>query len=199
MGLAIFIEPQGDLKANLLMWKAKVEENFPKQFYCSHPPHSTLIHVNVIQEKMAIEAIGKIVKNINEFKNKVVETDVFWNDDATGGGHTLFWKIQTSQVLFDLQKQIAEVLHPFIAETTMPEFVQNNPLFKESLDRYGFPFVGDHWIPHFTIASLQTDQNDPLIEEFLNQVGDYEMGVTEVSCWRVENGQHTCLESYKLL
>ena len=50
-----------------------------------------------------------------------------------------------------------------------------------------------------TIASLKTGQNDPLIEEFLEQSCDFEMDVMEVSCWRVNNDQHTCLEKYKLL
>ena len=31
MGFAVFIEPEEELRTNILRWKAKVEENFPKQ------------------------------------------------------------------------------------------------------------------------------------------------------------------------
>ena len=70
-----------------------VEAKYPNQSYCLHPPPSTLIHVNVKQDEMAIGVVGKILKDITAFKNRIAETDVFWNDSATGGGHTLFWKI----------------------------------------------------------------------------------------------------------
>jgi 2'-5' RNA ligase len=198
MGIAIFIEPQGELKTNLLMWKAKVEENLPGQFYCSHPPHSTLIHVNVKHEAMAIEIIGKSLQYFSAFINKVIETGIFWEDSATGGGHTLFWKIHPNQLLFDLQTQVAEALSPLLANNTAPEFVKNDPVLKESFDRYGYPFIGVHWIPHMTIASLQAPRNHPLIEEFQNLAGNYEMAVTEVSCWQVKTDQHICLKNYKL-
>ena len=176
-----------------------VEAKYPNQSYCLHPPHSTLIHVNVKQDEMAIGAVGEILKDITAFKNRIAETDVFWNDNATGGGHTLYWKIQSNQILFDLQRQVAESLHPFISNNPEPKFVKNVPLLKNSFDRYGFPFIGNHWIPHMTIASLKTCQNDPLIEEFLEQSCEFELDVTEVSCWRVENDQHICIKKHRLL
>jgi 2'-5' RNA ligase len=199
MGFAVFIEPEGELKSNILRWKEMVKDKYPYQSYCLHPPHSTLIHVNVKQEEMVIVAVGEILKDITSFKNRIRETDVFWNDSATGGGHTLFWKIQSNQILFDLQRRVAESLNPFLSSNPEPTFVKNSSLLKNSFDRYGFPFIGNHWIPHLTIASLKTGQNDPLIEDFLEQSCEFELDVTEVSCWRVENDQHHCLEKYKLL
>ena len=95
--------------------------------------------------------------------------------------------------------QVAESLLPFISNNLEPKSVKFAPLLKNSFDRYGFPFIGNHWIPHMTIASLNTCQNDPLIEEFLEQSLEFELDVTEISCWRVENDQHNCLEKYKLL
>ena len=198
MGFAVFIEPEGELRTNILRWKEMVGAKYPNQSYCLHPPHSTLIHVNVKREEMAIRAVGEILKDINSFKNRIAETDVFWNDSATGGGHTLFWKIQSNKMLFDLQKQVAESLFPFLSSNSEPKFVKNSPLLKNSFDRYGSPFIGDHWIPHLTIASLKTGQNDQLIREFLDQSCEFEQNVTEVSCWRVSNDLHNCLKKYKL-
>ena len=198
MGFAVFIEPEGELRNNILKWKKMVEAKFPNQSYCSHPPHSTLIYVNIKQEEMALVAVGKALVGLPALNNKIVEAGVFWNDSATGGGHTLYWKIQSNQILFDLQRQVAESLHPFISNNLEPKFVKKLPLLKNSFDRYGFPFIGNHWIPHMTIASLQTRRDHPLIEEFLKQTGKYGMDVNEVSCWRVENDQHFCLIRQKL-
>ena len=199
MGFAVFIEPKGELRTNILKWKEMVKIKYPNQSYCLHPPHSTLIHVNVKQEEMAIQVVGNILKDITAFKNRIIETDVFWNDGVAGGGHTLYWKIEANQILFDLQMQVAQSLIPFVSNNLEPKFVKFVPLLKNSFDRYGFPFIGNHWIPHMTIASLKTCQHDPLIEEFLEQSCEFELDVSEVSCWRVENDQHNCLEKYKLL
>ena len=199
MSFAVFIEPEGLLKKNILRWKKKVQDKYPNQNYCLHPPHTTLIHVNVKDDEMAIVAVGEILKYTTSFKNRIEETDIFWNDRATDGGHTLFWKIQHNQKLFELQKKVADSLHSILTPSPEPAFINNNYLQKKSFKRYGFPFVGNHWIPHLTIASLNIDQNDPLIEEFLAQTCEFEFNVKEVSCWRVENDQHTCLEKYKLL
>jgi len=199
MGFAVFLEPEGELRKNILRWKEMVQVKYTNQSYCLHPPHSTLIHANVSQEKMAIKAVGEILNDFNAFRNRITEADVFWNDRATGGGHTLFWKIESSQKLFDLQKQVAESLFPLLSSNQEPSFVKKNPLLKYSFERYGFPFVGNHWVPHLTIASLKTVQNDPFIEEFLNQSCEFELYVTEVSFWRVENNQHKFLEKRKLL
>ena len=199
MGFAIFIEPEGELRTNILKWKKMIEAKFPNQIYCSHPPHSTLIYVNIKQEEMALFSVGNILRVFPTFHNKIVEADVFWNDNAAGGGHTLYWKIQSSQPLLNLQREVAESLHPFISNNTEPTFVKNEPLLKNSFDRYGFPFIGNHWIPHMTIASLKTYHNDPLIEEFLEQSCEFELDVTEVSCWSIDNEQHNCIGRYKLL
>ena len=150
------------------------------------------------QEALAIEGINKALNSFSAFRIEVAGTDVFWEDVSTGGGHTLFWRIKPTQSLLALQAGVAETLRPLLVEKTASDFVKVNPLSKESFERYGFPFIGAHWIPHLTIASLQTERDHPLIGAFLNQTESYELNVTEVSCWRVDNNQHTCLNRCKL-
>ena len=42
--------------------------------------------------------------------------------------------------------------------------------FKESFDKYGFPFVGSHWIPHLSIASVKGG-GKKIINEFKSRTG----------------------------
>jgi hypothetical protein len=51
---------------------------------------------------------------------------------------------------------VSESLLNFIKK---PIFYNNiwDGKYKESYDRYGFPFVGSHWIPHLTIASVKEE------------------------------------------
>lgn len=196
--LAIFIEPEGELALNLRKWKKIINNKLPCQPYCSHPPHSTLIHANINEESNAIETICDAVISFSSFQTKATKPDVFWEDAATGGGHTLIWRIKLTDEMSKLQSYIAESLRPHLNEYIAPEFVKNNILLKKSFDKYGFPFVGSHWIPHFTVASIMTTRDNYLIKSFLNQRNSYEMDVKEISCWRVDGDKHTCLRRCKL-
>ena len=53
MGFAVFLEPQEELSAAIQAWKKKIDLDLPDQPFCSHPPHCTLIHVEVSNEQVA--------------------------------------------------------------------------------------------------------------------------------------------------
>ena len=61
--------------------------------------------------------------------------------------------------------------------------------------RYGFPFVGNHWIPHFSVASLRTEKTDPIIRDFLSNTEQYDFMVDQFSLWRVEGDEHIQLKT----
>jgi hypothetical protein len=194
MGFAVFIEPSGALKTSILRWKERVNQELPNQPYCSHPPHSTLIHTNILQDSFAQLEIKKTVKFFPAFSITMKEKQVFWNDEATGGGHTLIWKIGQTNELYKLQLLLAKAIKPHIVESKIPKYVKNNPDFSRSFKLYGFPFIGSHWIPHMTIASIHTDRDHQLIDNFLREVGVLTIMVNQISCWNIEKENHTLLE-----
>jgi len=198
MSFGIFIEPIGELKNHILRWKEKVNNELVDQNYCSHPPHSTLIYTNISNYSEAIKEIKKEVNLFSSFSIKVKSNGVFWDDESTSGGHTLIWQIcQTSQ-LNKLQLLIANTLKPIIIVKSLPKNVRANPELSQSYKLYGYPFVGSHWIPHFTIASINVSRGHHLIKEFLNDIGEFEMMVNEVSCWDIEKEQHIILDRIAL-
>ena len=199
MGIGIFIQPKGELKDNILSWKSRVKEKLVTSSYCSHPPHSTLIHTNVASEVDAQREIRKAIKSFSRFFIKTEGTSVFWNDGAAEGGHTLIWKLQKTREICDLQFLVAEALRPIWVRTAMPDYVKNSDDCIQSFNLYGFPFVGSHWIPHMTIASLKTESDDVFIENFLSQAINFTIEVDEVSCWRTDrNDQHVLLDRIEL-
>jgi len=195
--VAIFIEPQGELKTSLSIWKKKVEEGLPGQPYCSHPPHCTLMHADVKGEGLVDERICQAQGSLSAFQVQVSGTDVFW-DDAAIGGHTLYLKITPSSELLDVQLRLAEAISPAVLPKEVPAFVENNQNLKNSYKKYGFPFVGSHWIPHFSIASLRTERSHPLITEFLSWQPVYELTIGELTLWRIESDEHTLIGNYTL-
>ena len=51
---------------------------------------------------------------------------------------------------------------------------------------FGFPFVGEHWIPHFTISSLKVAKNHKIIRDFLLDQIDISFTVNTVSIWNIK-------------
>jgi 2'-5' RNA ligase len=198
MGFGVFIEPSGELKASILRWKERVNQELPDQPYCSHLPHCTLIHTSILQNSIAQQEIRKEAKFVPTFSITLKEKQIFWNDESTGGGHTLVWKICQTNDLHNLQLLLAKILKPLVVEHKIPEYVKNNPDFTHSFKLYGFPFIGSHWIPHMTIASIHTDRDHPLLDEFLREVGVMTIKVNQISCWNIEKEKHTLLERISL-
>ena len=194
MGFAVFLEPQEELSLAIQAWKKRIDLYLPDQPYCSHPPHCTLINVEVSDEQVACLKIKKIFEETDSFKVEVDQVGIFWEDMATGGGHTLHLKIKPEPEIFSLQLKIAEILRPLVPLNQISDYIYNDSMLKESYKSYGFPFVGMHWVPHFSIASLITDRIHPIITEFLEWKPSYTMMGFDASCWRIDGDQHILLE-----
>jgi len=194
MGFAVFLEPQIELSSAIQAWKKKINFHLPDQPYCSHPPHCTLIHVEVSSEIEACLKIKKIVDEADSLKLKVDQVGIFWDDMATGGGHTLHLKIKPEPKIFSLQLKIAKILSPLVPLKEIPDYISNDSVLRESYKSYGFPFVGEHWIPHFSIASLKTDRINPIITEFMEWKPSFTITELDASCWHIDGDKHILLE-----
>jgi len=196
MGFAVFLEPGGNLREAILGWKTKVSRLLPDQPFCSHPPHCTLVHTEVISEGTAFVQLRSILPQIPPFKVLVDQVGIFWNDDATGG-HTLYLRITPDPKLNELQMYVAESLKNIVHPTRVPAFVKNDPVSKNSYENYGYPFAGPHWIPHLSIASLRVEMSHPLIAEFLSWQPGYMLKVNELSCWSVDVDDHVLIGKHR--
>jgi hypothetical protein len=194
MSLAVFILPKEPFNTELIHWKERVKNELPGQPYSVHPPHMTLMNIDVTNEKDGIAAASAFAGTIDPIRMAVNSRDVFWNDNATGG-HTLFFGIEQNLALFDLQKSLAEALLSVKKKLPAPNYTNLNMSLFESFKKYGFPFVGDHWIPHFSVASLLTEQTNSIISDFLSIKKPYDFMVNQISLWRVNGDEHIQLET----
>ena len=193
MSLAILILPKSDLKAELVRWKRRVNNELPDQPYTTHPPHMTLLNLEVSNEHDGVAAVSNLSDSINPFQIIVNGTNVFW-DDASTGGHTLFFGIEKNDDLYVLQKSLANALQEVKKKVSVPNYLTGRKQFLESYNKYGFPFVGDHWIPHFSVSSLRSEKTYPIIKDFLSTTKQYHFMVNQISLWRVNGDKHTQLE-----
>ena len=187
---AVFLEPTGGLRDFLVDAKSRVEATLPGQTYCAHPPHSTLIHGAYERVSAWRGALCAGVKSQDSFQLVCSDTQVFYDDVLAGGGHTVAVRADRDPALAELQRVVANVLARHkIADPSAGAADWQGPM-RASVDQYGFPFVGEHWIPHFTIASLKTDRDHPLLNDLLATSVHFTMIVDKVSVWSINDDEH---------
>ncbi|MBK7406420.1 MAG: hypothetical protein IPJ41_17920 [Phycisphaerales bacterium] len=60
----------------------------------------------------------------------------------------------------------------------------------ESQARYGWPFVGEHWIPHFTVASVPAERSDPLVGACLALPLDFRFAADSAALCGIRGDAH---------
>lgn len=191
------IEPEASLKDTIVSQKKRVSESFPEATYLSHPPHCTLLFVSMQEIDGWLGMLKKALTKFSSFGIKVKTPHVFMNDILAGGGHTLVYKIEYQIGLFQFQQSLADLLKPFIKIDPQKNKIKEEP-FKSSYETYGFNFVGKHWIPHITIASVRAELSHPIISKFKDVPLNESQLVNKISVWEEQNGHHQPIEKFKL-
>lgn len=192
---AIFLEPTGPLRDALLGRKAHLERAMPGQAYCSHPPHCTLLFGDYGPPAAWFDALRAAVHGVPPFPVETEGWQLFPNDLLAGGGTTVAFRVRLGPQLGQLQRIVAETLAPHRPPAARAA-AAGHPLaarepFATSLGRYGFPFVGEHWIPHFTIGSPRVGAETPLVRELSTGSPCHAFRLGEISVWRVAGEEHT--------
>ncbi len=98
----------------------------------------------------------------------------------------------------DIQKKLSAVFSKYKKTNEIPKFFRTNRQLYDSYLDFGFPFVGDHWIPHFTISSLKVAKNHKIIRDFLLDQIDISFTVNKISVWDINGNQHQMIEEFTL-
>ena len=198
MSLAVFILPEEPFTSELLLWKNKIKKDFPKQPYANHPPHLTLINLESTDESEAIKKLSSFSKKLSSIKVEVNSRNVFLNDACTGGD-TIYFGLKQNNSLMKLQVLIADALAKIKKDTNSSNNFKNDILLYKSNKKYGFPYVGEHWIPHFTVASLTTNRRKKILKDFLSLPTFFDFKINRFSIWRVNQDVHIKLKTIKII
>jgi hypothetical protein len=196
---AAVIEPDGEIREAVLAWKARVAALWPSAVYVHHPPHCTLWVGDLCRDDVVENAL-EAVSRLPEFRVAARAPHVFFDDALAGGGQTCAFAVAPTDELARLQWAVSEAVRQDrrpVSDDELPAPLRREP-FLHSWRDYGFPFVGAHWIPHFTVAALPVSRDHPLVAEFLASTASRPMTVTRVTWWRVIGDRHECVTSRRL-
>ena len=201
MKIGIFIEPTKKKFNYLNKWKRIIKKKFGNQKYLSHPLHTT-IAVFDVKKKIKNDFYQKLKKKMstyNSFKINVTKPSIFYNDILTGGD-TLFFGIKKNQKFILFQKKILNQFNQ-INNNIYRKVSFKNKRYQSNYKKFGFPFVGIDWIPHFTIASIKSNlkKKDEIYKDFLSEKNfNKELEVKYFSIWQINKDKHKIIFKFKL-
>lgn len=195
---AIFIEPPQSLGAVIRQWKAAVRRRLGDQLFLSHPPHSTmLVFDSRADEHVLVRLLGAAAARAHPFRASVRGV-VILAAESSDGGNAVAYRIRSSLPMLRLQRAAAEAVLTLIAGNRGAFPCRSRAAARASAARYGFQFVGGHWLPHFTIAALKVPLSHPLVSAFRGQDVACDFVVDSISLWRVSGDRHTRLATIPL-
>ena len=159
--------------------------------YLNHLPHLSLYVFNINSHNLndVIFEFNQIQKSLNKLSAKIVKWRVFENDILTKL-NTLCLEIELSNELKFLQKNIADTLCNFN--------IKNHDEFegemKLSNDRYGYPFVGNHWIPHITIGSMDIKSKNLLELSEKLFVFPQKISINNICLFKIKDDHHELIK-----
>ena len=195
--IGIFIEPNKELKTYINKWKKKINKKFIRSKLTSHPPHSTIYYADLVKDKDVLKVLGTTLKKINSFKISINKTLIFYDDKLTGGD-TMCLSINKDNILFQIQKKIAKNLKFFIKHTSNKNNQLTNKAHLTSVKKYGYPFVGGHWLPHFTIGSIKNKRNSNEFKQFVEEKVKFKNNINYISAWKIYGNKHILIKLFKL-
>lgn len=194
--LGIFLEPKGDLKKFIYQYKKKINSKYLDTNYTNHPPHLSIYVSKFSNTKKVILELEKIILKIKPFKIKLNKTDIFYDDFFTKKD-TIFLKLNKNKKIFILQKILAERLKKYVRYKSKKKLNLKNNILKRSITKFGFPFIGSHWIPHFTISSIKNFKNSKDCQKFLNTKVNFENSINSISLWKINKNKHIKIRDFK--
>ena len=198
MKIGIFILPPSILKNKILIEKKHIKKKFGNQTYLSHPPHLTIFVFET--EKKNEKNIKKIktFKHKGKIKFKLKNLSLFKNDISTNQT-TVFYKVKKSRNHNSFQKKIIEIFSYFIDSLPKDSTFKNDAM-NENYLKYGYPFIGINWKPHFTLASVnKTVVKNTYFKSLLHQKIEFEFVVKQIGIYRISGDKHTLINRINII
>lgn len=154
--------------------KYRLRDIVGQQQYLDDEPHVTLYVGDLdidLKSGLDLPCLGRSTFDITGW-------EVF-RDDTVTGNHTLVCQIK-SQGIYKYQKEVAATLESYRRRPMIERFEKTYDDFderrQENLTEYGYPFIGEGWKPHLTIASIDPSDFQKAWRELENEapIGEYE-------------------------
>lgn len=157
------LDPDPELAALVADYKRQTRALAGDQLYLDDPPHLTVYLAVFPSADTVLETWPAIAARQDDLRLSITGWHVF-EADALTGNNTLVCEIADDDVvrLRTYQREVVSLLAPLrdpaaTAQRFAPRRGQLTGEQAANVDRYGFPYLFDGWVPHLTVASIRPD------------------------------------------
>ncbi|MFA5142293.1 MAG: 2'-5' RNA ligase family protein [Candidatus Woesearchaeota archaeon] len=189
----ITLKPDEELSNQIIWIKENIYSDYGNQLYLRDEPHITLYlgkFNDISSFEMELEQfISEIDKN--KFTIDITEWEIFGKDPVTKKD-TLVCIIGKEAIpaLKALQQWIISAIMPYrkteLIQRYKLRYGEIKGIQKENLDRYGYPFVGDIWVPHIGIASFDPDIFEKMWPAYRQKCPIGKYGVQSINIYKLD-------------
>lgn len=169
----VSLDPDDAIDALVRRYKRQVRELVGGQLYLEDPPHVTAYFAIFEQPERVADVLAGLTDGWSPVELVIDGWHVFENDPLTGNQTlVLEFDLPTQQRLRNVQKQIISALATLRDVHSSCERYEHSRAHltvaeQRSIDTVGFPFTGDGWHPHLTIASIRREDWPTVAGELL--------------------------------
>jgi len=160
--LMIGADPPEEISKEIYGLKEKVIDICGSQQQADEPPHMTFVVNNFSSAEAVDRYLEMIARRFNPFN--VVVNGITHFPHEKSGTYMLHAVIEKSHELQLLQEEIVADTSEFRQGSLLREYLEQNiPDYKyedkelENIKKWGYPYVGENWEPHITIAILEPE------------------------------------------
>jgi 2'-5' RNA ligase len=154
------LEADARLAERICTYKRRVHALVGPQTFLDHPPHLTLYLAAFANGAAVADSVAHLVRELPAIRTSIVGWHTFWADQLTGR-HTLVCQLDDEAVneLREIQHRAIAALAPLrhvkvTAARYASRLASLSATEQAAIASSGFPFTGEHWHPHLTIASI---------------------------------------------
>jgi hypothetical protein len=182
------------LNEKVIKIKSKVRELIGEQQYLANPPHCTF-YLGLFDDCIRwpddlIASFHNLPKE--SFRMDLISLGTFYKDTVTGN-NTLFFGVdtETKNRLVLIQTLIVETVNDYRSKELTGRYIQCLDRFNadqiNNLKHYGFPYVGNSWIPHISIASINPVQYEEAYPEISDRCPNGTGIITTISIYEIRD------------
>ena len=201
-----FVALEPDEAARELIWryKERVRELVGDQLYLDHPPHMTL-YLAMFQD------IGQVIDTLRQFapgtpapQLSIAGWHTFVADPLTGNNTLVFDLTAADRLrLREVQSRIVSSLSAHRdSQATLARingrWGQLSQRERDAASRWGFPYVGGGWHPHFTVASILPADWPAIERELIKETPQGLISCNRLQVFQLVDDEPSLLESFDL-
>ena len=141
--------------------------------FLQDPPHLTLF----VAQLTDAENWKSELRNILDRKISLNFDSWGSINDPITGKKTIISTVKNKDMLTKMQTEVAEFLREHKFGRAERYIGVTDPILNKNVEKYGFPFIGEIWIPHVTIGSFEPEMCDNIMEliQDIRPEGKYDM------------------------